>query len=94
MLAAETLGRPDAESAAVIGVGVNGRAAARTFAARGRIRRLLLWDIDPARAAAVADELGKTEPRTARVVRELAERFAYEELLALLEGGVSGEPGR
>jgi alanine dehydrogenase len=58
VLAAETLGRSDAESAAVIGVGVNGRAAARTFAARGRIRRLLLWDVDPARAASSAEELG------------------------------------
>src|SRR5207237_6514610 len=31
VLAAETLGRTDATSAAVIGAGVNGRAAARTF---------------------------------------------------------------
>ena len=31
VLAAETLGRPDAESAAVVGAGVNGRAAARTL---------------------------------------------------------------
>ena len=36
VLAAETLGRHDAGSAAVIGAGVNGRAAARTFLARGR----------------------------------------------------------
>src|SRR6266540_1973258 len=36
VLAAETLGRPDAASAAVIGAGVNGRAAARAFLARGR----------------------------------------------------------
>jgi ornithine cyclodeaminase/alanine dehydrogenase-like protein (mu-crystallin family) len=58
VLAAETLGRADAETAAVIGVGVNGRAAARTFAARGRVRRLLLWDLDEARAAEAAAELG------------------------------------
>ena len=44
VLAAETLGRPDAETAAVIGAGVNGEAAARTFIARGR--RVELWDID------------------------------------------------
>ena len=56
VLAAETLGREDAETAAVIGAGVNGRAAARTFAARGR--RVLLWDVDAARAHAVAEELG------------------------------------
>ena len=53
VLAAETLGRADAVTAAVIGAGINGRAAARTFAARGR--RPLLWDIDPARARAAAE---------------------------------------
>ena len=58
VLAAETLGRADAETAAVIGVGVNGRAAARTFAARGRIGRLMVWDLDADRAALVAAELG------------------------------------
>jgi alanine dehydrogenase len=58
VLAAETLGRPEAESAAVIGVGVNGRAAARTFLARGRVRRLVLWDVYAQRAAEAADELG------------------------------------
>src|SRR3954452_3414252 len=36
VLAAETLGRSDAATAAVIGAGVNGEAAARTFVARGR----------------------------------------------------------
>ena len=56
VLAAETVGRPDAETAAVIGAGVNGRATAKTFVARGR--RPLLWDVDEARARAVAEELG------------------------------------
>lgn len=56
VLAAETLGRADASSASVIGVGVNGRAAARTFLARGR--RVSLWDVDEARAAQAAEELG------------------------------------
>nr|MBA3718663.1 ornithine cyclodeaminase family protein [Actinomycetota bacterium] len=55
VLAAETLGRPDAESAAVIGAGINGKAAARTFSARGR--RPILWDIDEARARAAAETL-------------------------------------
>ena len=36
VLAAETVGRPDAETAAVVGAGVNGSAAARTFIARGQ----------------------------------------------------------
>jgi len=58
VLAAEVLGRADASSASVIGVGVNGRAAARTFLARGRA--VSLWDADPGRAARVAAELGAT----------------------------------
>ena len=54
VLAAETLGRNG--EAAVIGAGVNGRAVARTFAARGR--RVLVHDVDESRARAVAAELG------------------------------------
>jgi alanine dehydrogenase len=56
VLAAETLGRQEAETAAVIGAGVNGRAAGKTFLARGR--SVMLWDVDDQRARAVADELG------------------------------------
>ena len=56
VLAAETLARPDAGTAAVIGVGVNGKATARTFLARGR--DVMLWDVDPERARAAAEELG------------------------------------
>jgi alanine dehydrogenase len=58
VLAAETLGRADAETAAVIGAGINGKAAARTFAARGR--HPLLWDLDHQRAQAAAEEIGGT----------------------------------
>ena len=56
VLAAETLGRADAETAAVIGAGINGKAAARTFAARGR--QPLLWDVDEKRAESAAAEIG------------------------------------
>jgi len=56
VLAAETLGRSDAVTAAVIGAGVNGRAAARTFLARGR--RISVWDVNEGRAKHVAQELG------------------------------------
>jgi ornithine cyclodeaminase/alanine dehydrogenase-like protein (mu-crystallin family) len=56
VLAAETLGRPDAETAAVVGAGVNGEAAARSFIARGR--RVQLWDIDRTRAEEVAERVG------------------------------------
>jgi alanine dehydrogenase len=56
VLAAETLGRSDAASRTVVGAGVNGRAAARTFVALGR--RVALWDVKPERARTVAEELG------------------------------------
>ena len=56
VLAAETLGRSGAQTAAVIGAGVNGEAAARTFVARGR--RVLLWDVDRGRAESVAGRIG------------------------------------
>jgi alanine dehydrogenase len=56
VLAAETLGRSGAATAAVVGAGVNGEAAARTFAARGR--EPLVWDIDDARTAEVASRVG------------------------------------
>jgi alanine dehydrogenase len=56
VLAAETLGLEDAQRAAVIGAGVNGRAAARTFLARGR--PVWIWDVDAGRAQAAASELG------------------------------------
>jgi ornithine cyclodeaminase/alanine dehydrogenase-like protein (mu-crystallin family) len=56
VLAAETLGRADAATVAVVGAGVNGRAAARTFLARGRA--VSLWDLDGERTRRVADELG------------------------------------
>ena len=56
VLAAETLGRSGARSAAVIGSGVNGKAAARTFIARGQ--SVSIFDVDESRARAAADELG------------------------------------
>jgi alanine dehydrogenase len=71
VLAAETLGSPSG-AAAVIGAGVNGRAAARTFVARGR--EVLLWDVDESRARSAAEDLGagvagsREEALTANVV--------------------------
>jgi ornithine cyclodeaminase/alanine dehydrogenase-like protein (mu-crystallin family) len=56
VLAAETLGRGDAQTAAVIGAGVNGEAVAETFVARRR--RVLLWDVDSARTREVAARTG------------------------------------
>jgi ornithine cyclodeaminase/alanine dehydrogenase-like protein (mu-crystallin family) len=56
VLAAETLGPADAGAAAIVGAGVNGRAAARTFLARGRA--VALWDVDEGRARGAALGLG------------------------------------
>lgn len=56
VLAAEILARDTAEPAGVIGCGVNGRAVARTFAARGR--SVVLWDARGEQAYALAEELG------------------------------------
>jgi len=76
VLAAEALGR--AGSAAVVGAGVNGRAAARTFVARGQ--DVLVWDVDPARAQAAADELG------ARVATSREEALAADRLVTVTPG--------
>jgi alanine dehydrogenase len=78
VLAAETLGRADAETAAVIGAGVNGEAAARTFVARGR--RVLLWDVDSARAQEVSDRIG------AEVVASRDEALAADLLVTVTPG--------
>jgi ornithine cyclodeaminase/alanine dehydrogenase-like protein (mu-crystallin family) len=76
VLAAETLGRPG--TAAIVGAGVNGRAAARTFVARGQ--EVLLWDIDPARAEAVAEEVG------ARVATSREDALAADRLVTVTPG--------
>jgi alanine dehydrogenase len=76
VLAAETLGRPG--SAAVIGAGVNGKAAARTFIARGR--DVLLWDVSAERARAAAEELG------ARAASSREEAFAADVLVTVTPG--------
>jgi alanine dehydrogenase len=78
VLAAETLGRPDAATAAVIGAGVNGQAAARTFVARGR--DVMLWDVDGQRAAQAAEELG------ARVAASREEALAADLIVTVTPG--------
>jgi alanine dehydrogenase len=79
VLAAETLGRPGAASAAVIGAGVNGRAVARTFLARGRA--VAIWDVDGDRSRRVADELG------ADVAVSRAAALAADLLVTVTPGG-------
>jgi ornithine cyclodeaminase/alanine dehydrogenase-like protein (mu-crystallin family) len=78
VLAAETLGRPDAETAAVVGAGVNGQAAARTFVARGR--QVLLWDVNEERAWQVAERLG------AEIAPSLEAALAAELLVTVTPG--------
>ena len=78
VLAAETLGRPDAETAAVIGAGINGKATAKTFLSRGR--SVNLWDVDELRARAVADELG------AEVASSRQEALAADLLVTVTPG--------
>ena len=87
VLAAETLGRADARSAAVIGAGVNGVAAAQTFVARGH--DVVLWDVDGARAGAAAEAIG------AGVAATREEAFAADLLVTVTPGRevVIGEGG-
>jgi alanine dehydrogenase len=78
VLAAEELGRDDAETASVIGAGVNGKAAAKTFVARGR--QVSIWDLDGERARAAADELG------ARVAASREEALSTDLLVTVTPG--------
>jgi len=78
VLAAEALGRPGARAAGVIGAGVNGRAVARTFLARGH--EVALWDVDSERARTAADELG------ARVAASSEEALAADLVATVTPG--------
>jgi alanine dehydrogenase len=77
VLAAETLGVPDGRPAAIVGCGVNGRAVARTFVARGR--SVALWDARRGEAERVAEELG------ARAVKR-EEAFASDVVVTVTPG--------
>jgi alanine dehydrogenase len=78
VLAAETLGRADSVTASVIGAGVNGRAAARTFLARGR--PVSVWDVNEGRAKHVAQELG------AQLAPSLEDALAADLLVTVTPG--------
>jgi ornithine cyclodeaminase/alanine dehydrogenase-like protein (mu-crystallin family) len=78
VLAAETLGGADGATASVIGAGVNGKAAARTFVARRR--DVLVFDVDRARAEAAAADVG------ARVAVSLAEALAADLVVTMTPG--------
>jgi ornithine cyclodeaminase/alanine dehydrogenase-like protein (mu-crystallin family) len=78
VLAAEALGRHGAVNAAVIGAGVNGMAAARTFLARGRT--VAVFDVDAQRAERAAADLG------ADVARSLEEALAADLVVTMTPG--------
>jgi ornithine cyclodeaminase/alanine dehydrogenase-like protein (mu-crystallin family) len=80
VLAAETLARPTIAPAAVVGCGVNGRAVAETFLARGR--EVLLWDAAPDQARLVAGELGEE----AAVATDLPDALAADIVVTVTPG--------
>jgi alanine dehydrogenase len=92
VLAAEVLGRESAKTASVIGAGVNGKAAARTFVARGQ--EVMLWDIDEERAQAAADELGArvAASREEALAADLVATVTPGHELLLVEGSL--QPGQ
>jgi alanine dehydrogenase len=76
VLAAEALGRDGA--AAVIGAGVNGEATVRTFVAHGR--DVVLYDVDAARAAQVAERTG------ARIAASLGDALSADVVVTVTPG--------
>jgi ornithine cyclodeaminase/alanine dehydrogenase-like protein (mu-crystallin family) len=78
VLAAETLGRTAGATASVIGAGVNGKAAARTFLARGQA--VAIFDVDEQRAAGAAAELG------AAVAESLEDALAADLIVTMTPG--------
>jgi alanine dehydrogenase len=77
-IAVDALARSDALEATVVGVGVNGAAAARTFAALGR--PVVVWDVDAQRAEAVAGETG------GRVAGSLEEALTADAVVTVTPG--------
>ena len=77
VVAAEALGRTGG-STAVIGLGVNGAETVRMF--RARDAEPLVWDVDPARLAATAQELG------ARPAESLEQALAADSVVTVTPG--------
>jgi alanine dehydrogenase len=77
-IAVDALARSDALEAIVVGAGVNGAAAARTFAALGR--PVVVWDVDAQRAEAVASETG------GRVAGSLEEALTADAVVTVTPG--------
>ena len=77
-VAVDALAADGGGEVAVVGAGVNGAAAARTLAARGRA--VGVWDVDAERAAAVAGEIG------ARVAGSRAEALGADAVVTVTPG--------
>jgi alanine dehydrogenase len=92
VLAAETVGRPDAATAGVIGAGVNGEATAASFVARGR--QVLVWDVDRDRAERVAVRVGAeaAESREAALTADVLATVTPGREIVL--GDASLQPGQ
>jgi alanine dehydrogenase len=91
VLAAETLGRADAKTAAVVGAGVNGVAAAKTFLARGR--EVGIYDVDSDRAERAAAEIGaQAVDRDEALVADLLVTMTPGHEILLREGSL--RPGQ
>jgi ornithine cyclodeaminase/alanine dehydrogenase-like protein (mu-crystallin family) len=78
VIAAETLSRPGASSIAVVGSGVNGAETVRMFRERGR--DVAVWDLDAARAAAVAEQF------SAAVAASLEDALASDVVVTVTPG--------
>ena len=78
VLAAETLGRKDASSHAVVGCGANGAETVRMLDARGITP--LVWDVDADRRRRVVEELG------AREASSLANALACDAVITVTPG--------
>jgi ornithine cyclodeaminase/alanine dehydrogenase-like protein (mu-crystallin family) len=90
VLAAEILGRDG--PAAVVGAGVNGEAVARTFVARGR--DVVLYDVDRARATAVAARTGSqvADSREEALARDVVVTVTPGHEVVFVEGALA--PGQ
>jgi alanine dehydrogenase len=90
VLAAEVLGRDG--PAAVVGAGVNGEAVARTFVARGR--DVVLYDVDRARAALVAERTGSrvADSREEALARDVVVTVTPGHEVVFVEGALA--PGQ
>jgi ornithine cyclodeaminase/alanine dehydrogenase-like protein (mu-crystallin family) len=78
VLAADTLGRENGSSIAVVGCGVNGAETARMLVAHGHTP--LVWDVDEARRRSVADHLG------AEVADSLAQALTRDIVVTVTPG--------